>query len=858
MNVSVNWLREMLPGLEAPAEAIADRLSMTAVAVDAVTPVGGELEDVRVARVLGVRPHPNADRLSMCRVDAGSEEVEVVCGAPVIEEGGLYPFVPAGGSLPGGLRIEAREIRGERSRGMLCSEHELRLGRDRSGILLLPPGLEPGAPLTEVLGLPDVRLTLDLTPNRVDLACHLGVARELAGMDGSGSAHPSPRVVEAPPWEPAWADGGEEAEAAGVPVRIEAPDRCRRYLGAVIRGVEVGPSPAWLAGRLRAVGLRPVNNVVDATNYVLLERNQPLHAFDLATLAGPEVRVRAAREGESLRTLDGQERELTARDTVIADRERPVGLAGVMGGEETEVTRETRDLFLECAAFDPLWVRRTARGQQLATDASYRFERGIDATALEAALARCVELVVAVAGGEPDPAAARVGAGPGEPRVVPLRPDRVRHLLGVDLPAPELRRLLLPLGFRPLDDAAGEAGGTADDATERARLAEGAGPGFLRFGVPGWRGDVEREVDLIEEVARRHGYDAFPDEPRRFRPSAVPEDPSWARAHRTRRLFAGRGFLEARSSPFVAERQPGGRAEVSVLNPLSAEEGHLRAGLVPVLLRRVEHNFARGRRDVRLFELGTTFGRAEPTGVSAAAGTGGGSPEGAGFHEEVRAAAVLTGRRAPRHWSGADADVDLWDLKGLAAEVAERLCGGQVVPRPTERGEGGPEAGEGAEGDLPLRAEWLAGAGFDIVAAGEAVGVAGRVADPAVDAPPWAGPVFALELRLEAVEREPAGVYVPLAPYPEVRRDLAITVPREVPAAELEGAIRAGAPSELESLELFDVYEGEGVERGRRSLAWSFRFRSARRTLTDEEVEEAMEAIVATLERDFGARVRAG
>ncbi len=858
MNVSVNWVRELAPGLEGDGRALADRLTMAAVAVDAVEPIGAELDGVLVGRVLEAEPHPNADRLTLCAVDAGGgDPIQVVCGAPVVESGALYPYVPPGATLPGGFRIETRKIRGRESHGMLCSEHELGLGRDKGGILRLSDDLEPGRPLAEALGLPDARLVLDLTPNRVDLACHVGVARELAE---EGEAGLSLRPAGAQ-WSPEWVDGRTEAEAAEVGVRIEDADRCRRYLGAVIRGVRVGPSPAWLAGRLRAVGLRPVNNVVDATNYVLMELNQPIHAFDLATLRGPEIRVRAAAAGETIRTLDGEERTLGPEVTVIADRDRPVAVAGVMGGEETEVTERTTDVFLECASFGPRWVRRSARALGLGTEASYRFERGIDEAGLERALARCAALVLATAGGEAEAAASRVGGPAPEPVEVPLRPGRVGRVLGI-APGPfELRRMLAPLGFRALEDGAGgEGDGEAAGAAHTAEAAEAvdsagasgggtaaaAGPADpasepLRFLVPGWRTDVRREIDLIEEVARRHGYDRFPDEERRFRASAIPDDPDWARAGRMRRFFRGRGFLEARSSPFVPEAQGGGRAEVRVRNPLSAVEAHLRAGLVPVLLRRLEHNLARGHRDVRLFEVGTAFrlrGEEAREGLFA-----GGSVVGP-VHEELRAAAVLTGRRRPPHWSEEEPDADVWDLKGLAAELAEGLFGGRVEPRE------GPDPEDGPGGP------WLTAEAFRILRGTETVGVGGRVAGEAIDAPPWAAPVWALELRLAAVEPAPVPTHAELSAYPAVRRDLAVTVPREVRAGAMEAAIRDAAPATLESVRLFDVYEGEGIEEGRRSLAWTFRFRSPERTLTDEEADEALGRIVSALEERFDARIR--
>ncbi len=839
MNISVNWLRELVPGLEAEAAEIARRITMSAVAVDAVEEVGEGLEGLVVARVLEKEPHPDADRLTLCRVDAGAEgAVEVVCGAPVVVQGALYPYVAPGRELPGGLRVESRKIRGQISHGMLCSEHELALGRDKGGILRLPEDLVPGQPLGPALGLPDARLVLDLTPNRVDLACHVGVARELAE-DGDAGLVLRPAGAE---WEPRWRDGAEEAEAAGVTVRVEDRDRCRRYLGAVIRGVTVRPSPAWLAGRLRALGLRPVNNVVDATNYVLHELNQPIHAFDLATLNGPEIRVRAAEAGERLRTLDGQDRELGPEVTVIADRDRATALAGVMGGDETEVTAGTRDLFLECAAFHPRYVRHTAKRVGLSTDASYRFERGIDETGLERALRRCVELILSLAGGEAYPAAARVGGPPPELRTAPLRPDRVQAVLGIRPGPVELRRMLGPLGFRH---------------------PEGSGDGsevdILDFVVPGWRVDVTREIDLVEEVARRHGYEAFPREPRRFRASTVPDDPDWARADRVRSLLVGRGFFEARSSSFVPEERPGGRSEIRVLNPLSAAEGYLRSGLVPVLLGRLEHNFARGRRNVRLFEVGTTFA---PRGEEQREGLlPGGAAVGA-VREELRVALVMTGRRRPPHWGEAEEVLDVWDLKGIVEELAEGLCAGRAEPLPVDQGTGGqgPSGDSGGETDAAARLAglWLGAERYRILnAEGETEGVAGRVRPEAVDAPPWAAPVWALELALEAVEAAPARVFSEISAFPAVRRDLAVTVPRDIPAGQVEAAIREASPELLESVRLFDVYEGEGIAEDRRSLAWSFRFRSPERTLTDEEADVALKRIVSALEGRFDARVRA-
>lgn len=820
MNVSVNWLRELAPGIEGTAEEIAARFSRVAAAVEGIEPVGTGLEEVVVGRVLEARPHPNADRLRLCRVDAGRDApIDVVCGAPVIDEGALYPYVPAGATLPGGFAIESRKIRGEVSHGMLCSEMELRLGRDRGGIMRLSDGPAPGASLGEALGLPDVRLSLDLNPNRVDLACHVGVARELAP---GGDASLTPRDFGGPGWSPEWRDGEREASAGGVTIRIEDLDRCPRYLAAVIRGVRVGPSPSWLAGRLLAAGGQPINNVVDATNYVLREGNQPLHAFDLRTLTGPEIRVRAAAPGETLTTLDGETHEPGGDATVIADRERAVALAGVMGGLDTEVTAGTVDVLIECALFDPGSVRRTARVTGLGTEASYRFERGIDPGGQEAALRRTVELILATAGGEAEPEAIRVGRTPTERPSLELRVSRVRQVLGVEFAPSALEALLAPIGFDTL----------ALDEEERT----------VRVSVPGWRGDVTREIDLVEEVARRYGYDELPDEPRRFRPSAVPEDPTVAREARVRRWFAGAGMLETRSLSFVPEEHRGNRAIVAVPNPLSAEESYLRSGIVPVLLRRLAHNYARGRRDVRLFEIGSVFGYADDPEPPS-------DPRSAGlerFTETRRVGALWTGRRAPPHWDDDPEDIGVWHLKGQAEALAARLLGGRVEPlrRDDDPVAAGPAAG------------WLGDAAFRLAADDRTVGVAGPVRAAALDAPPWAAPVWALEFDLDAVRGRERTAFRPVSSFPAVRRDLAVTVPVAVNAADVEDAVRETASGLLESLALFDVYEGEGIAAGRKSLAWAFRFRAEDRTLTDDDVEAEMTAVTSALEKRFDARIR--
>jgi len=625
--VSRRWLEDLL-GRPLDTAELEERLHMLGAPVEGVVPLHQELRAVVVAQVLQAERHPNADRLSVCRVDAGGPDgpVEVVCGAPNVQAGKRYPFAAVGTVLPGGLTLERRKIRGVVSNGMLCSARELGLGDEHEGILELETTAEPGTPLLDVLPLADDQLHIEVTANRPDLLGHKGVARDLAAVLGATvrlPPFPGPGPHEGP--APAGGDAalggrrealvrspgpraGTQAVVDGVEVRLEDPEGAPRYMIAVIRGVTVGPSPAWLRDRLAAVDQRSINNVVDATNYILLELNQPMHAFDLAKLRGPAVVVRRAKSGEPITTLDGVPRTLTAEMTAICDAQRPTIVAGVMGSAESEVSETTTDLVLECAYFQPARIRRTRKALGLQSDSSYRYERGIDLQAMPDALRRAVELIVRVAGGAMREPALDLWPEPARPPTVFLRPERVTRLLGVTVARAEIEQLLARVGFvaAPKDD----------------RLA---------VQVPGWRPDVTRDVDLIEEIARLKGYDSFPDELGPYRLGTVPDAPLEQARARVRARCAGAGLLEARTMPLGPADGPDA---VEVLNPMSAEERFLRARLLPGLVRRVEHNWAARNRDVRLFEVGTVFRRGNGEG-----GRGnGGLPE-----EWTSVAAVITG-----------------------------------------------------------------------------------------------------------------------------------------------------------------------------------------------------------------------
>lgn len=786
MNISYRWLHSIAPGLQGTPHELAERLAMLGAPVDEVVDLGAELGDVVIARVEAVRPHPNADRLRVCTVNAGGDALQVVCGAPNVEEGGIYPFAPVGARLPGGMEIRKAKLRGEESQGMLCSARELGLGRDHGGLMTLNGDFAPGAGFRDALGLDDWRLVVDVTPNRGELLSHLGVARELAprGEDG----------IELPKFPNdrghacAVKPGKHEADAPGVEVAIEDEDGCMRYMGAVLHGVTVCPSPEWLATRLRAIGLRPINNVVDATNYVLHELGQPIHAFDLSLLKGGRVVVRRARAGETLTTLDGVERALVETDVVIADAERAVALGGVMGGQNSEVSEGTTDLFIEVGLFDPKAVRKTARRLGLNTDASHRFERGVDPEGQPTAMERVIELIQAVAGGQ---AVGGVDLVPHrfERRAIGLREERAEKVLGIALTPTEIRDLLEPIGF---------------EVNTRPRP--------IRVLVPGFRPDVTSEIDVVEEIARRRGYGSFPEAILPFRPTAVPEHPLVGVERRMRALFVRWGFLESVAGGFAPE----GAGSVPLLNPLSAEEGFLRATLAPGLLRRVEHNLARGVRDVRLFELGTVFFPAAQGGLPG---------------EEQRVAAVFTGASRPAHWSGPAPDYDVWDLKGLMEELAAEYPGGRVEAR---------------DGRFVL----VSGDGREMGS--------GRVAaEGEVDAPAWAGAVLVVEATLpvgSAARRDV--LYRPIPVHPGSERDLALLVPAGTSAGEVDATLREAAGPLLEDVFPFDLYEGKGIPEGTRSVAFRLRFRAPERTLTDTEVDAAVDVVLRSLEERHGIRRR--
>jgi phenylalanyl-tRNA synthetase beta chain len=818
MNVSYEWLREFVPLDETPQQ-LRDLITSRTATVDEVVPLRTDLTPIIVGRVVEAARHPNADKLSVTKVDVGGERLlDVVCGAPNVQAGKLYPLAPVGTTMLDGRKIERAKIRGAVSEGMLCSARELGLGDDAAGLLELDVDARPGTPLLRAIRVGDVRIVVDVGANRPDLLSHLGVAREVAAVTGRAFSLPSNGNADAD--VPDVARGYPESTTGNVTVRIDEPELARRYMGVVIRGVSVGPSPTWLADRLVAVGGRSINNVVDVTNYVLYELGQPTHAFNLAQLRGGVVAVRRARPGERLTTLDGVQRVLTSSMSVIADGEGAQALAGVMGGADSEVTATTTDIFLEVANFDPRHTRTTRRALGISTDASYRFERGVDPALAPIALERAVRLIMGLAGGRIEGSPTDVNAGDTPPSALTVRTRRVSQVLGELVPAGTIAPLLRSIGFTVDVGASGEE---------------------LRVVPPTWRADIVEEIDVVEEVARLRGYETFSDELRPGRPTVVPDDPQWIVAKEMREALVAAGLLEARPMPFVVGAE---RGFVRVQNPLAENEAYLRRELLDTLARRAEHNLAHREGNVRLFEIGHVFRPGRGPGAM---------PE-----EELRVACLVMGQRQPPHFTAPKPEnFDAWDAKYLGELMARvAFAGARIELRPA--------------GDSDDR-----GLFWEIVADGAPRGTIGPVEiNAAVSA--GAAPAFGVELSLGAVDATPVAPpgrnahgqadgrrltpavsrFRALPTTPAAQFDLALQIRDDQTAAEVEGVIRSAAGELLESVALFDLYSGKGIDPGHRSVAWRLTLRHPERTLSSKEIDARRAQILRALEAELGVRQR--
>jgi phenylalanyl-tRNA synthetase beta chain len=794
MRAPLSWIQEFTP-VDAPVDDIVTALNQLGLEVEAVDEPGREIDGVVVAEVLDVVAHPNADKLSLVDINFGSGTTRVVCGAPNVVAGMYVPYAGAGSTLPGGLRLERRKIRGETSDGMLCSAAELGLGDDHGGILSVDPAIPLGSDARQALGLDDVVFDLAITPNRPDAMCVVGIARELAAHFGLALHIPEPGVTP------------DSSLQGGVSVTIEAPERCPRYVAGVA-AVTLGASPAWMQQRLIKAGMRPISNVVDVTNYVLLERNQPLHAFDLGSLAGRGVIVRLAKPGEPMTTLDGVDRTLDAEDLVICDAEStPQAIAGIMGGSSAEVSDDTTEILLESAYFERMGIAKSSKRLRLRSESSARFERGIDPEATVDSAARAMELLAIVA-------AARIAREvvdeyprPFERPHITVRAAKINAVLGTKLEPSDVLDALRPLGIDIDSD---------DGADEYVAVP------------PSFRPDLDREIDLVEEVARRIGFGAI------GRTVARPRDQVGALTphQRARRQVAdalvGAGLSEAVTLPLVAPtdlERAGAPVDrlVLALNPLRAEESALRTRILPGLLRAVVGNQVRGLMNVALFESGRIF-LAPEQGVL---------PD-----EPTHVAAVLAGqvRRAPVE---PDREIDGYDAIDVVRVVLDALEIDTVMVAARSPG-------------------FQNGRAVTIEAEGVAVGVAGEIAIDVRNALGIQGNAVGFELNLDllldATRRDRS--YVGPSPYPPASVDLAFVVGDDVAAAAIETTLRATAPDLLEHVGLFDEFRSDALGAGRRSLAFGLRYRAPDRTLTVEEVAGLRQQAIDAVQQAHGAQVR--
>jgi len=803
MKASYRWLRALVPGLTASPAELAARFTAAGLEVEGMFAYGEASSSCVVAKVTGKRAHPTKSGLTLVTVDRGSgTPLEVVCGAPnVPEPGGLVVLAPLGAKLPAkGVTIERRTIAGTVSEGMLCSESELGITDSGEGILILPEGSgEPGTPLaTAVPATSDTIFEIGLTPNRPDGLGHIGLAREAATLYGL-------------PWSPPDPDApGRAIEGrvdAYLKVEVKDAERCPHYGAAVVVDVKIGPSPAWLRYRLASLGVRPISNVVDVTNLVLLEYGHPMHAFDLELVRGGRIVVRRAAAGEKLALLDGTLVSLDPDDLVIADAEGPVALAGVMGGASSEIRPTTQRVALECAYFEPRGVRRAARRHGLHTESSHRFERGVDPGDVPEALTHAAALLTHLAGGAAVPGAIHVMAPASPPRVVPLRAARMAKLLGTDVPLPEAVAILTRLGCTVVSSRDGVA----------------------ELAVPSHRPDIGREVDLIEEVARVRGYDAIPTTLPSIRPSPD-EAPREALLRRARAASVEMGLSEALVYSFVSKKELSDLyapdPEVVLRNPLSATQEVMRTSLLPGLLGAVASARRHGEKSARLFTAGPVFLKGHGDGLPA---------------EPLAFAAVLTGER-PAYLKKPEA-VDVWDAKGLAEGLVKRLTGRAADVR---------IGGEQAPRHLHPR-------GAAVVSiSGSSVGTLGPLHPDVAERFELDPGIVVVELDLEALGK--LGLvhrrFSPIPRFPASTRDLAVVVSEAVLAGEVLGAVRAAAGALAEEVSLFDRFSDPPVPPKHTSLAFRVVYRADGRTLTDAEVDAQHARVVAEVGARFGATLR--
>jgi len=804
MIVTYNWLKEFVDFDFSPQE-LADRLTMVGLEVEGMSFIGDGLDTVIVARLEEVVPHPDADRLTVCQVFNGNEVVQVVCGATNHKTGDYIALAQPGSVLPGDFKIKKSKIRGQESCGMLCSEKELGLSAEAAGIMILDPRLEIGMPIFEALKVKDTVLEIGLTPNRPDCLSVVGIAREVAAMCGKPLVLPAAEMR---------ATGANIADSASV--EIVDPQGCPRYAARMIRGVKIGPSPDWLVQRLESIGMRSINNVVDVTNYVMMELGHPMHAFDFRHLNKGKIVVKRATKNELFTTLDDAKHKLTSEDLMICDGERPVAMAGVMGGLNSEVQDDTSTILLEAAYFNPVCIRRTSKRHGLHTESSHRFERGADIDMIPVALDRAATLIAELADGE-----IATGVIDEYPVLLPkvkviLSAVNTEKLLGIHVDLPQIRRLLEGIG---LDVTPGKI----DDAAT------------IEVDVPSFRPDLAREVDLIEEVARLYGYDRIPVSMPRTCLESQQEKPELKIEAEVRNLMVGSGFSEIINYSFFAPSAPGKlrleagdlRLEtVRILNPLNEDQAVMRTTLVPSMLETLARNLAYRTTDLQLFELRPVFFATDDK---------------TGSRQELHLTASITGQRTPLGWSQTKSQVDFYDLKGVLEKILIQL-GIDDLHFCSDKSETYLHPGKSAQ----------------ICSGNIVLGTIGELHPQAQQEFDLDQEVYLFELNLAKIF-EVAGNYAAFAVpsrFPAVERDSALLLDESIEAQKILDVARKSIGKFGQDIVIFDVYKGKGIPEGKKSIALRVRYGSPDKTLTEDEVAKAHGKLVKSVCYQLTAEIR--
>ncbi len=804
MKVSLNWLKEYVD-IDLSPDRLGHLLTMAGLEVEGIEVVGQGLDDVQVARIVEVMPHPNADRLSLCRVDTGTETISVVCGAPNVVEGILAPLILPGGKLPDGSKMKESRIRGEISKGMLLAEDEMGLTDDHAGVMILSETAVPGDSLTSLLSFPDWVFDVSITPNRPDCASVLGIAREIAANTGKPLKSFEHRV-----------DAKGPAIESLTNVSVKDIEGCPRYAAGVVQDVSLASSPFWMRYRLFHSGVRSISNLVDVSNYVMLEMGQPLHAFDYDRLGENRIEVRRAEQGERFTTLDGVDRSLDPEMLLICDGRAAVGLAGIMGGLNSEVHDGTRNILVESAFFDPITIRRGSKRLGLTTEASYRFERGSDIGGVTAALNRALYLINLLAGGITATGIIDNYSKPYTAPCISFRPDKANGILGTAISKKAMKGYFDALEMRIEEDSHHD----------------------FRVTPPSFRVDIKREVDLVEEVARLHGFDNIPVISPKIRPSGGGESPDILLRDKVRTMMTGLSFSEIITYSFVSPDSVNGligdtpgplRSFSAIMNPLTVDQSVLRTSLIPGLMEAARYNILHEMGNLKLFEWGKVFfekkNDLQPL-------------------EKIFLAGIMTGMNTEKFWYNEERPVDFYDIKGKVTALLKGL-GLKAF-----RFEGGK--------DLPGYHEEVSSAIYCADVRIGQVGVASSKAIEAYDLKMKHVCLFELDVAALLAVVPEKKTFIPFGKFPAVHRDLSLVLDRRTPCDVIADIIREAGGSLLESVHVFDLYEGERIDPSEKAISFKLSFRSDHGTLDGEEINRLHESIVETISRKTGGRLREG